>query len=95
MIPDLAELGTWLKVCMLIGKWILSETLLVTAFKKSADMSVNDYIDQRCKYVSPISDGAPWFHGALSSRLPRLLVTSAPCVCVCVFVYVCVCGGQK
>ncbi len=69
MIPDLAELSTWQKHGILIG---------VTAFKKSADMSVNGYIDQRCKCVSPISDGAPWFHGALSGRLPRLLVKSDP-----------------
>ncbi len=41
-------------------------------------MSVIGCIGQRCKYVSAISDGAPWFPGALSGRLPRLLVKSAP-----------------
>ncbi len=30
------------------------------------------------KYVSRISDGAPWYPGALSGRLPGLLVKSAP-----------------
>ncbi len=43
-------------------------------------MSIIGYIAQRCKYVLPIglSDGAPWFPGALSGHLPRLLVKSAP-----------------
>ncbi len=40
---------------------------------------VNGYIHcSTLHYVLPISDGDPWFHGALSGRLPRLLVKSAP-----------------
>ncbi len=73
-IPELAGLS---KLGILSGEWILNETPLVIAINKLEDMSVIGYIVQRCKYVSAVSDGAPWFPGALG-RIPRLLVKSAP-----------------
>ncbi len=49
--------------------WVVSEhlTLSITQIHTGAF----------AKYVSRISDGAPWFPGALSGRLPHLLVKSA------------------
>ncbi len=63
------------KLDTLIGKCILTWTLLVTALKKSADISENGYIAQRCICFTNIRRG-PWLHGAPSDRLPRLLVKS-------------------
>ncbi len=54
--------------------WVVSEhlTLSITQIHTSAF----------AKYVSQISDRAPWFPWALSGRLPRLLVKSAPALTV-------------
>ncbi len=39
-------------------------------------------------YVLGISDGAPWFTGALSGRLPRLLVKSTPNIYIYIYIYI-------
>ncbi len=50
--------------------WVVSEHLMLFITQIHAGAFAN--------YVSQISDGAPWFAGALSGRLPHVLVKSAP-----------------